>query len=74
MKNGELLDAAEREEFAVFVTTDSNLKYQQNLKGRRIAIVVLATPSWPRIQRVIPSIIRAVERAAVGSYAEVVVP
>jgi len=74
LKNGELLDAAEREEFAVFVTTDSNLKYQQNLEGRRIAIVVLATPSWPRIQRVVPSIIRAVERAAVGSYAEVVVP
>ena len=74
LKNGALLDAAEREEFAVFVTTDSNLKYQQNLKGRRIAIVVLATPSWPRIQRVIPSIIRAVERVAVGSYAEVVVP
>lgn len=74
LKNGELLDAAEREEFAVFVTTDSNLKYQQNLKGRRIAIVVLATPSWPRIQRVIPSIIRAVEQAVVGSYTEVVVP
>jgi len=74
LNNGELLDAAEKEEFAVFVTTDSNLKYQQNLKGRRIAIVVLATPSWPRIQRVIPSVVRAVEQAVVGSYTEVVVP
>ena len=74
MNNGELLDAAEKEEFAVFVTTDLNLKHQQNLKGRRIAIVVLATPSWPRIQRVIPSVVRAVEQAVVGSYTEVVVP
>jgi Domain of unknown function (DUF5615) len=67
LKNGELLDAAEKEGFAVVVTTDLNLKYQQNLQSRRIAVVVLTTPSWPRIQRVIPSIIRAIERAAVGS-------
>lgn len=74
MKNGELLDAAEKEGFAVLVTTDSNLKYQQNLQSRRIAVVVLTTPSWPRIQRAIPSITRAIERAAVGSYAEVEIP
>ena len=74
LKNGELLDAAEKEGFAVVVTTDSNLKYQQDLQSRRIAVVVLTTPSWPRIQRAIPSIIRAIERAAVGSYAEVEIP
>jgi len=51
LKNGELLDAAEKQGFEVLVTTDSNLKYQQNLKSRRIAVVVLSTPSWPRIQR-----------------------
>jgi hypothetical protein len=74
LKNGELLDAAEKEEFGVFATTGSNLKYQQDLKGRRIAIVVLATPGWPRIQRDIPSVVRAVELAVVGSCAEVVIP
>jgi hypothetical protein len=74
LKNGELLDAAEKEGFAVVVTTDLNLKYQQNLQSRRIAVVVLTTPSWPRIQRGIPSIIRAIERAAVGSYTEVEIP
>jgi hypothetical protein len=36
LKNGELLDAAEREGFEVFVTTDTVLRYQQNLSGRRI--------------------------------------
>jgi hypothetical protein len=74
LKNGELLDAAEKDDFAVVETTDSNLKYQQNLKGRQIAVVVLATPSWPRLQRVIPSIVRAIEQAGSGSYAEVDVP
>jgi len=50
LTNGELLDIAEQEGFTVFVTTDLNLKYQQNLSVRRIAIVVLTSTSWPRIQ------------------------
>jgi len=44
-----LLDAAEREGFAVLVTTDTKLKFQQSLAGRRIAVVALLTTSWPRI-------------------------
>ena len=74
LRNGELLDAAERENFAVLLTTDSSLKYQQNLESRRVAVVVLSSPSWPRIQRAIGSIVRAVDRAVVGSYAEVDIP
>jgi hypothetical protein len=42
LKNGELLDAAEAAAFDVFVTTDRNIRYQQNLTGRTIAIVVLS--------------------------------
>jgi len=34
LRNGELLDAAEREGFELLVTTDSNLQYQQNLSAR----------------------------------------
>ena len=74
LKNGELLDAAENENFAVLVTTDSNLKYQQDLDSRRIAVVVLSSPSWPRVQRVIASITRAVDQASVGSYIEIGIP
>jgi hypothetical protein len=74
LKNGELLDAAENEGYAVLVTTDSNLKHQQNLQLRRIAIVVLSTPSWPRIHRAEASVVRAIERAMPGSYAEVAIP
>jgi hypothetical protein len=74
LKNGELLEAAENEGYEVLVTTDSNLKHQQNLQRRRIAIVVLSTPSWPRIQRSSTSVVPAIERATPGSYAEVAIP
>jgi len=74
LKNGELLDAAEKAGFAVLVTTDANLRYQQNLQTRRIAIVVLASTSWPRIQREKSAIAGAIERASAGSYTEVAIP
>jgi hypothetical protein len=51
LKNGDLLDAAEGAAIEVLVTTDLNLQYQQSLKQRDIACVVLSTTSWPRIQR-----------------------
>ena len=51
LKNGELLQKAEESGFSVLVTTDQNLRYQQNLRGRKIAVVVLTTTSWPRIAR-----------------------
>ncbi|MEO8257265.1 MAG: hypothetical protein ABI868_07960 [Acidobacteriota bacterium] len=46
LANGELLNAAEAVGFDVLVTTDKNMRYQQNLAGRRIAIVVLMHPQW----------------------------
>lgn len=73
MKNGELLQAAEQAGFAVFVTTDTNLRYQQNLAARRVSIVVLSTTSWPRIQANDECVIRVVDTAAPGGYAEVVI-
>jgi predicted nuclease of predicted toxin-antitoxin system len=74
LTNGELLDAAENEGFAVLVTTDANLQYQQNLSARRIAIVVLTSTSWPRIQRAISAVVRAINEVAEGSYIEVEIP
>ena len=49
LKNGELLSAAEAN-LDVLITTDQNLRYQQNLSGRKLAIFVLSTTSWPRLQ------------------------
>jgi predicted nuclease of predicted toxin-antitoxin system len=69
LKNGELLDSAEKEGFAVLVTTDANLKYQQNRTSRRLAIVVLTT-----IERVADAVVAAVDGATTGSYFEVEIP
>ena len=74
LENGELLTAAEQERFEVLVTTDLNLKYQQNLEARRIAVVVLSTPSRPRIRQTTDAVVGAVEKAIPGSYAEVEIP
>jgi len=60
LKNGKLLDAAEADRFAILLTTDTNLRYQQNLSSRRIAIVVLTTTSWPRIQRVVERVVQSI--------------
>ena len=71
LKNGELLGAAEAAGFDLLVTTDQNLRYQQNPMQRTIAIIVLRSTSWPKIQRNIDSIVHAVELASSGTYAEV---
>ena len=68
LKNGELLAAAEGNGFDVFVTTDTNLSYQQNLSNRKIAIVVLSTTSWPRIQKSVAAILSAIDAARPNSY------
>jgi glutamate racemase len=73
LKNGELLAAAENRGFEVLVTTDTNLQYQQNLNQRKIAIVVLSTTSWPRIQKNIKAIISAIDLATTNSYQSVAI-
>lgn len=74
LKNGELLQAAENAGFEVLVTTDTNLKYQQNLATRKIAVIVLTSTSWPRIRAVSDKVVAAIELATVGSYAEIAIP
>jgi hypothetical protein len=73
LQNGDLIAAAEQAGFEVLVTTDRNLKYQQNLTNRKVAIVVLLSASWPRIQLVVPAIAQAIAAATPGSYSEVTV-
>ena len=68
LKNGELLAAAESNGFEVFVTTDISLAYQQNLSNRKVAIVVLSTTSWPRIQKSVAAIVSAIDAARPNSY------
>ena len=71
LSNGDLLAEAERAGFDVLLTADKNIRYQQNLRGRRIAIVVLGTPKWPVVRLHIERIAAAVNAATPGSYTEV---
>ncbi len=72
LQNGDLLRAAEQEAFEIFVTTDQNLKHQQNLANYRLTVVVLATTSWPLIEGQINDVIAAIDTAKPFSLVEVI--
>jgi hypothetical protein len=74
LSNGDLLAVADRAGFDVLLTADKNIRHQQNLTGRKIAIVVLSTPQWPVVRLHIEAIAAAINAAAPGSYAEVNMP
>ena len=74
LKNGELLAVAEADGFEVLLTTDKNMRYQQNLAGRKIAVVVLGLQQWPSLQPYIQLVVEAVNAAIPGSYTEVNFP
>jgi hypothetical protein len=67
--NGDLLDAAEAD-FDALVTTDQNLRYQQDLAGRRLAILVLPTTSWPRIRAHEEQVVAAINALRPGGIVE----
>ena len=71
IENGELIIKAELMGFDVFVTTDKNLKYQQNLTERRLAIAVLPTTNWPKLQKHVDQIVKEIQCIAVGDFIEV---
>jgi hypothetical protein len=74
LENGELLTAAEAEGFDLLITTDQNLRYQQNLANRKIAVVVLLTTNWPRIEKNVALVREAVDAASDGTYQEIAFP
>ena len=70
LANGDLIDAAEAAGFDAMVTTDKNLRYQQSLAGRRLAILVLPTTNWPRLRRYATAIATRVDTLGSGEYVE----
>jgi hypothetical protein len=74
LNNGELIEHAERAGYQVLVSTDKNLRHQQNLIGRAIAIVVLGNQQWPDVRLHVSRIAAAVNAATPGSYIEVEIP
>ena len=71
LTNGDLLVAASEAGYEVFVTTGQNLRYQQNLKDRTIAVVVLMSASWPRIARQTDRVVDLMRSLGAGDYIEV---
>jgi len=74
LTNGSLLRVAGDAGFDLLLTTDNNLGYQQNLKDRKIAIVVLSRNRWRSVQKMSQEIVFAVEQAAQGSYVVIEIP
>ena len=71
LRNGDLLARAEMDGYELLITTDQNMRYQQNLSGSRLGILVLLSTSWPRIQLRIGDVQAVVDRMQPGDYREV---
>ena len=71
LRNGDLIARAEASGYEALITTDMNLKYQQNLARSTLRLVVLTSTSWPRIQRQAAEVRVALESLKVGGYREV---
>ena len=74
LANGDLLQAAEDAGFFGLITCDRNLRYQQNLAGRHIALIEFSTGAWPVVRNHLDLILAAVEAANPGSYTQVSFP
>ena len=74
ISNGELLKVAEEAGFDLLLTTGKNLRYQQNLSGRKIAIIVLGDSTWRFVRPHLDRVSSAVNAATPGSHAEVEIP
>ena len=71
LRNGDLLDRAEEAGFELLITTDQQLRHQQNLANRQMAVLALLSTSWPRIQARVDDIREEVSRLQPGDYEEV---
>lgn len=69
LKNGDLISRAEAS-FDRLITTDKNLRYQQNLAERTLAILVLPTTNWAKLKDLAVGIAAAVAEVRPGEYRE----
>ena len=71
LSNGDLVENAVQEGYEILITTDQNMRYQQNLTGRRLAVVVLLSTAWPNIQLRIEEIRTVLDETHPGEFREV---
>ena len=74
LSNGDLLKVAEEAGFEVLLTTDTNLPYQQNLEGRKLAVVILSKNRWSLVRPMMQQIADAVNAARPGTCTIVDIP
>jgi hypothetical protein len=74
LENGELIQRAEEAGYELLLSTDKNIRYQQNLSGRKIALIVLGNSQWPIVRRHLDRIVATVNACTPGSYTEVEIP
>ncbi len=74
LANGDLIDSAEQDGYEILITTDQNMRHQQNLAGRRLAIIVLLSGAWPYARSRIEEVRAAVTEAQPGKLREVYIP
>ena len=71
LRSSVLLQRADDDGYALLVTTDQSLRHQQNLAGRKLAVLVLLSTSWPRIQLRVEDIRAVVEVMTPGDVQEI---
>jgi len=71
LKNGELLKESEAAGFDVLITGDKTMEYEQDLSGRRIAVVSLSAPHWQLVKPHVGQIAQAIGNATPGSFTRV---
>src|ERR1039457_59672 len=74
LTNGDLLNMAEQAGFDVMITTDKGIRYQQNLAGRSLSLVVIGTNDWTRIRRSKSVVVDAISGVPPGSFLEIEIP
>ena len=73
LENGELLDQVERHGYEILITTDQNMRYQQNIAGRNFAVVVLMRARWSLVRQWIDQIVETIDDIRPGEFREVAV-
>jgi len=74
LENGELIQRAEETGYELLLSTDKNIRYQQNLTGRKIALIILGNQQWPLVRLHLDKIAAALNAATPGSFTEVEIP
>jgi hypothetical protein len=74
LRNGELLTTAEEAGFEALITTDKNMRYQQNISDRKIAVVILGRQQWPELKPHVQLVIESLTLARPGTFIFVEIP